>query len=93
MVRTIRLQKKLQTLVDDLRVLIEQARQHLAQTVNTTLTLLHWKLGERIQREILQGQRAQYGEEILPTLSAKLVPEYGKGFSARNLSKWRCSTV
>lgn len=87
MVRTIRLQKKDQALVDDLRGLIEQARQHLAQTANSTLTLLHWKLGERIQREILQGQRAQYGEEILPTLSAKLVPEYGKGFSARNLAR------
>ena len=87
MVRTIRLQKKDQALVDDIRGLIEQARQHLAQTANSTLTLLHWKLGERIQREILQGQRAQYGEEILPTLSAKLVPEYGKGFSARNLAR------
>lgn len=87
MVRTVRLQKKDQTLVDDLRGLIEQARQHLAQTANSTLALLHWKLGERIQREILEGQRAQYGEEILPTLSARLVPEYGKGFDARNLSK------
>jgi predicted nuclease of restriction endonuclease-like (RecB) superfamily len=49
--------------------------------------MLHWKLGERIHREILQGRRAQYGEEILPTLSAKLVPDYGQGFSARNLAR------
>ena len=75
------------TLLPDLRDLIEQARRHVAQTANSTLTLLHWKLGARIQREILQGARASYGEEILPTLSAKLVPEYGKGFSARNLSR------
>ena len=74
-------------LVNELRGLIEQARQHVAQTANSTLTLLHWKLGARIQGEILQGARASYGEEILPTLSAKLVPEYGKGFSARNLSR------
>ena len=74
-------------LLGDLRGLIEHARQHLAQAANSTLTLLHWKLGERILREILQGPRAQYGEEILPTLSAKLVPDYGKGFSARNLAR------
>lgn len=74
-------------LLDELRNLIEQARQHVAQAANSTLTILHWKLGARIQREILQGQRAQYGEEILPTLSAKLVPDYGKGFSARNLAR------
>ena len=74
-------------LLDELRGLIEQAREHVAQTANSTLTILHWKLGTRIYREILQGQRAQYGEEILPTLSAKLVPDYGQGFSARNLAR------
>ncbi|WP_297505530.1 PDDEXK nuclease domain-containing protein [Ferrovum sp.] len=74
-------------LILELRGLIEQARQHVAQMANSTLTMLHWQLGQRIYREILAGQRAGYGEEILPTLSAKLVPEYGKGFSARNLAR------
>ncbi|NPU94658.1 MAG: hypothetical protein HPY82_22325 [Gammaproteobacteria bacterium] len=40
-----------------------------------------------MHREILKEQRASYGEEILPTLSAKLELEYGKGFSARNLAR------
>ena len=75
------------SLLTDIRALIEDARRHVAQTANSALTLLHWQLGERISREVLQGQRASYGEEILPTLSAKLVPEYGKGFSARNLAR------
>lgn len=70
-----------------LRSLIEQARQQVAQTANSTLTMLHWHVGQRIHREILTGQRASYGEEILPTLSAKLEPDYGKGFSARNLAR------
>jgi len=35
----------------------------------------------------LKEKRARYGEEILPTLSAKLVPEFGNGFSVRNLSR------
>ena len=70
-----------------IRAMIEEARSHVVRTANSTLTLLHWRLGERILREVLQGQRARYGEEILPTLSAKLVPDYGKGFSARNLAR------
>ena len=75
------------SLLAEIRALIEDTRRHVAQTANSALTLLHWRLGERISREVLQGQRASYGEEILPTLSAKLVPEYGKGFSARNLAR------
>jgi len=74
-------------LLSDLRGLIEQARQQVAQTANSTLTLLYWQVGQRIYLDVLAGQRASYGEEILPTLSAKLEPDYGKGFSARNLAR------
>jgi hypothetical protein len=41
------------TLLGEIRGLIEQAPQHVAQTANSALTLLHWRLGARIQREIL----------------------------------------
>lgn len=74
-------------LIADLRGLIEQARQHVAQTANSTLTLLYWQVGQRIYRDVLAGQRASYGEEILPTLSAKLEPDYGKGFSVKSLHR------
>jgi len=74
-------------LIADLRGLIEQAREFVAQTANSTLTMLYWQMGQRIQREVLKNKRAEYGEEILPTLSAKLEPDYGKGFSARNLAR------
>jgi len=49
--------------------------------------LLYWRVGERIRRELLVDGRAAYGEGILPTLSAKLEPDYGKGFSERNLAR------
>lgn len=74
-------------LLSELRGLIEQARQHVAQTANSTLTMLYWQMGQRIQREVLKDKRAEYGEEILPTLSAKLEPDYGKGFSAKSLHR------
>jgi predicted nuclease of restriction endonuclease-like (RecB) superfamily len=49
--------------------------------------LLYWNVGDRIRRDILKKKRAAYGEQILPTLSAKLVPEYGQGYSERNLAR------
>ncbi|MDE9385624.1 YhcG family protein [Pseudomonas aeruginosa] len=75
------------SLLTELRGLIESARQHVAQTANATLTVLHWHVGQRIHHEVLRNGRAEYGEEILPTLSAKLVRDYGRGFSARNLAR------
>ncbi|MCK5437383.1 MAG: DUF1016 family protein [Desulfobulbaceae bacterium] len=74
-------------LLHDLRRLIEETRSTVATTVNTALTMLYWRVGKRINEEILKGKRATYGAEILPTLSAKLVPLYGEGFSARNLAR------
>ncbi len=74
-------------LIGDIRSLIETARHNIAVTVNTGLTILYWQIGSRIRQDILKEKRARYGEEILPTLSAKLVPEFGSGFGVRNLSR------
>jgi predicted nuclease of restriction endonuclease-like (RecB) superfamily len=75
------------TLLTEVRELILSARQTVARGVNAALVMLYWKIGERIRRDILQEKRASYGEEILPTLSAKLMPEFGQGFSGRNLAR------
>jgi predicted nuclease of restriction endonuclease-like (RecB) superfamily len=74
-------------LLADVRTLIEQARDATARAVNSALVLLYWQVGTRIRKDILKEKRAEYGEEILPTLSAKLAPEYGQGFSQRNLAR------
>ena len=74
-------------LIGDIRSLIETARHNVAVTVNTRLTILYWQIGIRIRQDILNEKRAGYGELILPTLSAKLVPEFGNGFGIRNLSR------
>ncbi len=55
-------------LLGDIRGLIEAGREQVAQAVNAGLVLLYWSVGERIRREILGNKRAEYGEEILPTL-------------------------
>lgn len=72
-------------LLGDVRQLIEQGRQQLASTVNSALTTLYWHIGQRIQREVLQGERAAYGEQIVAALARQLEADYGRGFSAKNL--------
>ena len=74
-------------LLGELRGLIDAARQQVAQTVNATLTLLYWHVGQRIRREVLQDQRAEYGEQIVSTLSTQLVREYGQSFGLRSLRR------
>jgi len=74
-------------LLRDLRAVIENARVRAAQSVNSELILLYWDLGHGIRTDVLHEQRAEYGEQILPTLSAKLTAEYGQGYSARNLAR------
>ncbi len=73
-------------LIGELKQLIEETRTTVAATVNTGLTLLYWRVGNRIRQDVLADKRADYGKEILPTLSAKLMDEYGRGWSERNLA-------
>jgi len=73
------------TLVADLRQLIADARLRVAAAINAELTGLYWQVGKRIHQEILGSQRAEYGEEIVSSLSRQLTADFGRGFSAKNL--------
>ncbi len=74
-----------EVLFDEIRSLIEQTRSRVAQTVNSALVLMNWHIGKRISDEVLKNKRAEYGNEIVSTLSQQLTVEYGKGFSRQNL--------
>ncbi len=53
--------KAFQVLLEDIRELIESARQNVAAAVNTGLSILYWQVGERIRKNILNERRAVYG--------------------------------
>jgi len=74
-------------LISDIRRLIETAKQNVAVTVNTGLTILYWQIGNRIRQDILKEKRAEYGKEIVATLSQELTKEYGNGFSYSALTR------
>ena len=66
-------------LLSDLREMILQARQAAAVAVNLSLTMLYWRVGRRIREDVLGAQRADYGEQIVATLSRQLSAEFGPG--------------
>jgi predicted nuclease of restriction endonuclease-like (RecB) superfamily len=74
-------------LLADLRQLIKETRTGLAAAVNAALTILYWRVGNRIRRDVLAEKRADYGQEIVVTLSRQLVQEYGNGFAEKNLRR------
>ncbi|MBV2184040.1 MAG: DUF1016 family protein [Rhizobium sp.] len=75
-------------LLDDIKTLIDQARQQVAVAVNVGLTFLYWQVGQRIRTDLLQEKdRAAYGEEIVATLSRQLTQHYGKGFTKSSLNR------
>src|SRR5687768_15711413 len=74
-------------LLADLRSLIERARQRVAQAIDTGMVMLYWHVGARVRREVLGQRRAQYGEQIVATVSRQLELEYGRGFAEKNLRR------
>ncbi|KAA6302375.1 MAG: hypothetical protein EZS26_001488 [Candidatus Ordinivivax streblomastigis] len=61
-----------QLLFNELSQLIERSKAFVATQANSTLTLLFWKIGKRINETILQNRRAEYGKQIVVTLSRQL---------------------
>ena len=73
-----------QSLMQDLRQIIEQARGHVAATANYELTMMYWHIGERINREVLGNQRAEYGKQIV---SRRLRDNCRRSMERKDLTK------
>lgn len=76
----------LKEFVDEIRGIIDQARNHAARSVDQARVVMYWNIGKRIFEKEQQGkERADYGSFLLETLSKNLTPVYGSGFSVRQL--------
>ena len=70
--------------------LLKEARKNVIQTVNKTMVYTYFEIGKMIIEEEQQGKkRAEYGKQIIKELSKRLISEFGKGFSQRNLEQMR----
>lgn len=74
-------------LLADLREIISRGKSQAVAAVNSALTLTYWHVGQRINTEVLRGERAAYGQQVVASLSESLVAQYGKSFEARNLRR------
>ena len=74
-------------LFDELSALIEQGKQKIAIAANSTLTLLFWHLGNRINEEVLHNERAKYGKRIIEIISVELENKYGRNFNEKNIRR------
>lgn len=70
--------------------LIEQARKHVATTVNIAEVYTKYHIGEYIVEEEQEGkERAKYGQQLLKRLSELLTERYGTGWSYASLKNIR----
>lgn len=75
------------TLFNTVKGLIQASKQHVAVSVNAEMSMLYWKIGQVVRQEILKEERAEYGRQIVATLSRQLESEYGKSFSEKSLRR------
>jgi predicted nuclease of restriction endonuclease-like (RecB) superfamily len=74
----------------DIKNILEQAREYTVRSVNFSMVLAYWKIGERIAEEELKYQkRAGYGERIIDSLALRLTNNFGRGFTSTNLRYMR----
>lgn len=74
-------------LLADLREIISRGKSQAVAAVNSTLTLTYWRVGQRINTEVLHGERAAYGQQVVAAVAESLVAACGKSFEAKNLRR------
>lgn len=79
-----------QSFITDIRALIAQSKDRAIRAVDHQRTLMYWHIGKRIFEEEQDGKnRANYGAFLIKYLSEQLQPEFGSGFSSRQLNWYR----
>ena len=75
------------SLYKELSSLIEKSKQEAISRVKSTVNLLFWQIGKKINDEILNNKRAEYGAQVVQNLAVKLSARYGRSFELRNLRR------
>lgn len=76
-----------QSFIGDIHAIINEARSNAVRSVDFCRVQMYWLLGKRIFEEEQQGkERAEYGKYLLHNLAMQIEPQYGSGFSYRQLA-------
>ena len=68
-----------------IETLIKDTRSTIATTINSELVMLYWNVGKTINNEVLNNEKAEYGESIIKNVAKRLATKYGSGFSKPNI--------
>jgi predicted nuclease of restriction endonuclease-like (RecB) superfamily len=74
-------------LFNDISALIEETRSKIYAHASGSTVLLFWNIGQRINNDILENKRADYGKQIVSALATQLTEKYGRSFEVRNLRR------
>ena len=74
-------------LLAEVSSLIENSQKQVISLANSTLTMLFWQIGKKVNENILKNKRAEYGKQIVVTLSRQLEEKYGRNFEEKNLRR------
>lgn len=78
------------SIISDIKAIIVQSRENTIRTVDHQRTLMYWHIGKRIFEEEQEGKiRADYGKYLTKYISKELEPEFGSGFSRRQIELFR----
>ncbi len=76
-------------LVTDVQSILQVARQKSYSAVNFAMVEAYWKVGRRIVEEEQKGKgRADYGTQLIKSLSDSLTDEFGEGVFGRKPEKF-----
>ncbi|MCK5294830.1 MAG: DUF1016 family protein [Arcobacteraceae bacterium] len=76
--------------VSDIKEIIDSSRDKAVRSVEFYRVQMYWELGERIFNEEQCGKkRADYGSFLIKNLAKELEPQFGSGFSQRQLERSR----
>ena len=77
-------------ILNQIHTIIANAQARAIRSVDTERVLMYWQIGKVIFEEEQQGkERAEYGEFLIKSLSEQLEPQFGTGFSYRQLNRYR----
>ena len=73
-----------------IQAILEEAREQVARSVNSTMARAYWLVGREIVEEEQRGlSRANYGDQLIAHLSGRLQSQFGRGFTQTNLKYMR----
>ena len=79
--------KDIESLYTDISGMIYNTKNDIKNQMNNSIIALYWNIGKKLSNEILQGQKAEYGKNLIGELSSRLTTEYGKGFEKSSVFK------